>query len=111
MCQLSSCPPNPPLASDLEYLKLMSKETSAMNKDNAYAFASFIAQGGYNYKGENFNSVRIFGSVDDALDYARDLLDHGYDYVYVTGVNADGSLDLKDVIRTAEEEPSSVDLG
>lgn len=81
-----------------------------MNKDNAYAFASFIVQGGHDYEGENFNSIRIFGSVDDALDYARDLLDHGYDYVYVTGVNADGSLDLKEVIRVADDEPSSVNL-
>jgi esterase/lipase len=82
-----------------------------MTQDNAYAFASFIVQGGHGFEGENFNSIRIFGSVDDALDYARDLLDHGYDYVYVTGVNADGSLDLKEVTRVADDEPSVVDLG
>ena len=81
-----------------------------MNKDNAYAFASFIVQGGHDYEGENFNSIRIFGSVDDALDYARDILDHGYDYVYVTGVNADGSLDLKEVIHVALRGSCSVNL-
>ncbi len=83
-----------------------------MNKDNAYAFASFIAQGGYDYDGEVFRSIRIFGSLDDALDYARGLVNkEGYDYSYVSGVYADGSVGLKDVIRTAEEEPSLVDLG
>ena len=81
-----------------------------MNKDNAYAFASFIAQGGHDCEGESFNSIRIFGSVDDALDYARDILDDGYDYAYVSGVHADGSIELKEVIRVADDEPSSVNL-
>jgi len=83
-----------------------------MNKDNAYSFASFIAQGGIDYEGENFRSIRIFGLLDDALDYARGLVNgvKGYDYCYVSGVYADGSVELKDVIRTAEEEPSLVDL-
>jgi hypothetical protein len=81
-----------------------------INKDNAYAFASFIVQGGHDYEGENFNSIRIFPDIDVALGYARDILDKGYDYVYVTGVKADGSLDLREVIRVADCEPSVVNL-
>jgi hypothetical protein len=81
-----------------------------MNKDNAYSFASFIAQGGHDYEGESFDTIRIFGSVDDALDYARDILDKGYDYVYVSGIRADGSIELKEVIRVADCEPSVVNL-
>lgn len=91
------------MAGDLKYLRLM-------NKNNACSFASFIAQGGHDYKGMNFNSIRIFGSIDDALDYARGLLDKGYDYVYVSGIYADGSIELKEVIRVADDEPSSVNL-
>ena len=81
-----------------------------MNKDNSYSFASFIAQGGHDYEGETFYSIRIFGSVDDALDYAREILFDGYDYVYVSGVHADGSIELKEVIRVADDEPSMVNL-
>ena len=81
-----------------------------MNKDNAYSFASFIAQGGHDHEGENFNSIRIFGSLDHALDYARDILNQSYDYVYVSGVHADGSIELKEVIRVADDEPSMVNL-
>ncbi len=84
-----------------------------MNKDNAYSFASFIAQGGIDYEGEKFRSIRIFGLLDDALDYARGLVNgvEGYDYAYVSGVYADGSIGLKNVIRIADDEPSLVDLG
>ena len=82
-----------------------------MNKDNSYSFASFIAQGGLAGYGENFRSIRIFGSLDDAQDYARNLVNaECYDYAYVSGVYADGSVELKNVIRVADEEPSMVDL-
>lgn len=82
-----------------------------MNKDNAYAFASFIAQGGHDYDGEVFRSIRIFGLLDDALDYARNLVNvEGYDYAYVSGVYADGSIGLKDVFRIADDEPSLVNF-
>lgn len=81
-----------------------------MTQDNAYAFASFIAQGGHDYEGESFDSIRIFGSVDNALDYARDLLNQNYDYAYVSGIHADGSIELKEVIRVADDEPSMVNL-
>lgn len=45
------------------------------------------------------------------MDYARDLNDEGYDYVYVTGIGADGVPDLANVARVADEEPSLVNLG
>ena len=88
---------------DLEY-------TVLMTKDNAYAFSTFAAISGTDYAGENFRSMRLFGSANDAIDYARKLLDEGSDYAYVTGVHADGSLELKDVMRIADDEPSVVDL-
>jgi hypothetical protein len=81
-----------------------------MTKDNAYAFSTFAAIGGTDYEGENFRSMRLFGSADAAIDYARVLLDQGSDYAYVTGVHADGSLELKDVMRIADDGPDSVDL-
>ena len=81
-----------------------------MTKDNAYAFSTFAAIGGTDYEGENFRTMRLFGSADDAVDYARKLLDEGFDYAYVTGVHADGSLELKDVMRIADDETSAVDL-
>lgn len=81
-----------------------------MTQDNAYAFASFAAIGGHDYEGESFNSMRIFASYEAALDYARDILDHGYDYVYVAGVRPDGTLDRSDVTRVADDEPSVVSL-
>lgn len=83
-----------------------------MTQDNAYAFASFAAIGGHDYEGESFNSMRIFASYEDALDYARGLVDCdlGYDYAYVSGVNADGSLELTEVTRVADDEPSVVSI-
>lgn len=81
-----------------------------MTKDNAYAFSTFAAIGGTDYEGENFRSMRLFGDLESAIDYARVLLDKGSDYAYVTGVHADGSLELKDVMRIADDEPSVVDL-
>ena len=81
-----------------------------MTQDNAYAFSTFAAIGGTDYEGESFRSMRLFGSVDDAIDYARRLLNDRFDYAYVTGVHADGSLELKDVMRIADDEPSVVDL-
>ena len=81
-----------------------------MTKDNAYAFSTFAAIGGTDYEGEDFRSMRLFSSPFDAIDYARKLLDEGSDYAYVTGVHADGSLELKGVMRIADDEPSEVDL-
>ena len=87
--------------------------TRLMTKDNAYAFAQFSAIGGFDYEGEAFTSMRLFGDYESALDYARDLVNgpFGYDYAYVSGVNADGTMGLKEVTRVADEEPSMVDLG
>lgn len=83
-----------------------------MTQDNAYAFASFAAIGGHDYEGESFSSMRIFASYEAALDYARELVNgrYSYDYAYVAGVNADGSLEQKDVTRVADDEPSVVDI-
>lgn len=81
-----------------------------MTKDNAYAFSTFAAIGGADYEGESFRSLRLFGDLESAIDYARVLLDKGSDYAYVTGVHADGSLELKDVMRIADDGPDSVDL-
>lgn len=78
-----------------------------MTKDNSYAFSTFAAIGGTDYWGENFRSMRLFGDLESAIDYARDL---GSDYAYVTGVHADGSLELKDVVRIADDGLDSVDL-
>lgn len=81
-----------------------------MTQDNAYAFASFAAIGGHDYEGESFASLRIFASYESALDYARELHAGWYDYAYVAGVHADGSLEQKDVTRVADDEPSVVDI-
>jgi hypothetical protein len=81
-----------------------------MTKDNSYAFSTFAAIGGIDYEGENFRSMRLFGSADDAIDYARVLLNEGSDYAYVTGVKADGSLELRDAMRIADDGPDSVNL-
>lgn len=81
-----------------------------MTQDNAYAFASFAAIGGHDYEGETFSSMRIFASYEAALEYAKALHADGYDYTYVAGVNADGSLEQKDVTRVADDEPSVVDI-
>ena len=81
-----------------------------MTKDNAYAFSTFAAIGGTDHEGENFRTMRLFDSADDAVDYALKLINEGSDYAYVTGVHADGSLELKDVMRIADDEPSVVDL-
>jgi len=83
-----------------------------MTQDNSYAFASFAAIGGHDYEGESFNSMRIFASYESALDYARDLVNgsFSYDYAYVAGVHADGSLEQKEVTRVADDEPSVVDI-
>lgn len=82
-----------------------------MNKDNAYAFAQFSVIGGHDYEGETFYSMRLFGDYELACDYARDLVNEGYDYAYVAGVYADGTMGLKEVIRVADDGPSVVDLG
>ena len=83
-----------------------------MTQDNAYSFASFAAIGGIDYEGESFSSMRIFASYESALDYARELVNStfGYDYAYVSGVYPDGSMELKDVTRVADDEPSVVSL-
>jgi hypothetical protein len=83
-----------------------------MTQDNAYAFASFAVIGGVDYEGEDFNSMRIFASYEAALDYARELVNgrFSYDYAYVAGVHADGSLEQKEVTRVADDEPSVVSL-
>jgi len=84
-----------------------------MTKDNAYAFAQFSAIGGFDYEGEAFTSMRLFGDHESALDYARDLVNGplGYDYAYVAGIYADGTMGLKEVTQVADDEPSMVDLG
>lgn len=66
-----------------------------MTQDNAYAFASFAAIGGFDDEGDIFSSMRIFASYEAAMDYARGLINRrfGFDYARVAGVNADGSLE------------------
>jgi hypothetical protein len=83
-----------------------------MTQDNSYAFASFAVIGGHDYEGETFSSMRIFPSYESALDYARDLVNGSlsYDYAYVAGVHADGSLEQKDVTRVATIRPSLNDV-
>ncbi len=82
-----------------------------MTQDNIYAYASFSVIGGWDYEGESLRSLRLFADYESAMDYARDLNDEGYDYVYVTGIGADGVPDLANVARVADEEPSLVNLG
>jgi hypothetical protein len=86
--------------------------TEGRNGSYGASFASFAAIGGFDYEGESLKSMRIFGNYESALDYARDLINgrFGYDYAYVAGVNADGSLATKDVTRVADDEPSVVSL-
>jgi hypothetical protein len=45
------------------------------------------------------------------MDYARDLLNDGYDYAYVMGIGPDGVPDTANVARVADDEPSLVNLG
>ena len=81
-----------------------------MTKDNAYAFAQFSVIGGHDYQGETFYSMRLFGDYESACDYARDLINKGYDYAYVAGIYADGTMGLKEVTRVADDEPSMEEL-
>lgn len=78
-----------------------------MNK-NETSFSQFAAIGGHDYEGEAFKSLRIFADYESACDYARDLLEQGYDYAFVTGVRPDGTLDCSNVTRVADDEPSVV---
>lgn len=40
--------------------------------------------GGYNYEGENFNSLKLFDCKSAAEDYKNELQDQwNYDYVYM----------------------------
>ena len=82
-----------------------------MTKDNAYAYASFSVIGGHDYEGESARSMRLIGSHESAMDYARDLIDQGYDYAYVMGIGPDGVLDLANVARVADDGPDFVNLG
>jgi len=81
-----------------------------MTQDNAYAFDEFAAIGGHDYEGESFRSMRLFASYEDALDYARALVNDGYDYALVAGVHGQGTLELAEVTRVADDEPSVVGL-
>ena len=83
---------------------------SLMTQDNSFAFASFSVIGGLDCEGEFFGSMRIFGDYETALDYARELINRRFDYAYVAGVNADGSLEKHDVTRVADCEPSVVSI-
>lgn len=82
-----------------------------MTQDNAYAFAQFAVIGGTSYEGQSFSSMRLFGDYEQALDYARDLVDNCFDYAYVAGINPDGTLATENVTRVADDEPSVVSLG
>jgi uncharacterized protein YijF (DUF1287 family) len=84
-----------------------------MTQDNSYSFAQFTAIGGFDYEGESFSSMRIFTDYESAVDYARELVNgrFSYDYAYVSGVYPDGTMELKEVTRVADEEPSVIDLG
>jgi hypothetical protein len=84
--------------------------TEGRNGSYGAAFASFATIGGYDYEGERIGSLRIFADYEAALDYARDILNDGFDYAYVAGVNPDGSLATEDVTRVADDEPSVVSL-
>jgi hypothetical protein len=101
--QWTDRPPKPPKPPQILYIRLMTQ-------DNAYSFASFAAIGGYDYEGERIGSLRIFADYESACDYARDILNDGFDYAYVAGVNPDGTLATKDVTRVADNEPSVVNL-
>ena len=81
-----------------------------MTKDNAYAFTQFATIGGHDHDGQSFATMRLFGDYESACDYARDLVDEGYDYAFVSGVRADGTMELSEVTRVADDEPSSVNL-
>lgn len=102
--QWTDRPPKPPKPPQILYIRLMTQ-------DNAYAFAQFSAIGGRDYEGESFNSMRLFATYEAALDYARDILNEGFDYAYVAGIYADGTMGLKEVTRVADDEPSVVSLG
>lgn len=70
----------------------------------------FAAIGGHDYEGESFNSMRVLTSYESACDYARDLIDKGYDYAYVSLLREDGTLNLKNATRIACDGPEEFDL-
>lgn len=65
---------------------------------------------GVSVKSEDICTLRLFASHEAAIDYARDLIDEGYDYAYVMEIGPDGVPDLAKVTRVADTEPSLVNL-
>jgi hypothetical protein len=82
-----------------------------MTQDNIYAYATFSVMGGHDYEGESARSLRLIGSHESAMDYARDLIDQGFDYAYVMGIGPDGVPDTANVARVADDGPDFVNLG
>lgn len=66
--------------------------------------------GGTDYEGESFSTMRIFGSTDDAMVYAQEVLTNHFDYALLTSVNTDGSLELNDVKQITANETSVIDI-
>jgi hypothetical protein len=81
-----------------------------MTQDNIYAYAQFSVMGGHDYEGESARSLRLIGSHESAMDYARDLCNEGFDYAYVMGIGPDGVPDLANVARVADDGPDFVSL-
>lgn len=83
---------------------------SLMTQDSIYAFASFAVIGGHDYEGETFASLRICDSYENAEELGCNYLEQGYDYALIAGVYPDGSIEQKNAIRIADDEPSVVDI-
>jgi hypothetical protein len=74
MCQLGGCPPFAPNPSQIGYLSHIGRETNPMQK--VYAVI-----GGWDYEGEDFDSLRLFDCFSTANEYVKHLADvEGYDY-------------------------------
>ena len=56
-------------------------------------FSAYIVMGGYDYEGENAQSIRMFDSKKLAEEYVETLLkDHSFDYAFMSIVSNDGTL-------------------
>lgn len=80
-----------------------------MTQDNAYSFAQFAVIGGLRYEGQVWQSMRLFSDYESALSYAYDIL-ATFDYAYISGVNADGTVDLEQSVRVDGEGAEASDL-
>jgi hypothetical protein len=83
-------------------------------KFSSLMFDKFAVIGGYDHnRCQKFSSMRLFDDYGSAFDYARGLIDlptYGYDYAYVSGIYPNGTMELKEVARVADDGTDVVNL-